>query len=138
MAHRMGCRMFLQLENGKEYDWQAKNVFDIDSVIAQADKSYNTALKSHPDMCTFVVAIPFDLPDPQYKKDGKAVKSALEKWDDKVSFWEEKAKKENRNVTVVLWNASALVQKMINQKMKGCGITGLMEKNLQLHGLDSN
>ena len=114
-----GVECFWQLENGKEYAWQAKYVFDIDSVIAQADKSYNTALKSHPDMCTFVVAIPFDLPDPQYEKGGKAVKSALEKWDDKVSFWEEKAKKENRNVTVVLWNASALVQKMMKPENEG-------------------
>ena len=114
-----GVECFWQLENGKEYAWQAKYVFNIDSVIAQADKSYNTALKSHPDMCTFVVAIPFDFPDPQYEKGGKAVKSASEKWDDKVSFWEEKAKKENRNVTVVLWNASALVQKMMKPENEG-------------------
>lgn len=53
-----GVECFWQLENGKEYAWQAKYVFDIDSVIVQADKSYITALKSHPDMCTFVVAIP--------------------------------------------------------------------------------
>lgn len=114
-----GVECFWQLENGKEYAWQAKYVFDIDSVIVQADKSYNTALKSCPDMCTFVVAVPFDLPDPKYEKDGKAVKSALEKWNDKVSFWEEKAKKENRNVTVVLWNASALVQKMMKPENEG-------------------
>lgn len=114
-----GVECFWQLDNGKEYAWQAKYVFDIDSVITQADKSYNTALKSHPDMCNFVVAIPFDLPDPKYEKDGKAVKSALEKWNDKVSFWEEKAKKENRNVTVVLWNASVLVQKMMKPENEG-------------------
>ncbi len=114
-----GVECFWQLENDKEYAWQAKYVFDIDSVITQADKSYNTALKSHPDMCTFIVAIPFDLPDPQYEKDGKTIKSALEKWDDKVSFWEEKAKKEDRNVTVVLWNASALVQKMMKPENEG-------------------
>ena len=114
-----GVECFWQLENGKEYAWQAKYVFDIDGVITQADKSYNTALKNHLDMCNFVVAIPFDLPDPKYEKDGKAVKSALEKWNDKVSFWEEKAKKENRNVTVVLWNASVLVQKMMKPENEG-------------------
>ena len=50
-------------------------------MITQADKSYNTALKSHPDKWDFVVAILFDLPDSKYEKDGKVVKGALEKWD---------------------------------------------------------
>ncbi len=66
---------FWELEDGQKIAWQAKYVFDIDGVIAEADRSYSNALKSHATMCKFAIAIPFDLPDPNYVKKGKSVKS---------------------------------------------------------------
>ena len=56
-----GVECFWELEDGRKIAWQAKYVFDIDGVIAEADRSYNNALKSHATMCKFVIAIPFDL-----------------------------------------------------------------------------
>ena len=65
---------FWELEDGQKIAWQAKYVFDIDGVIAEADKSYSNALKSHATMCKFVIAIPFDLPDPNYVKKASQLK----------------------------------------------------------------
>jgi len=96
-----GVECFWELENGQKVAWQAKYVFDIEGVIAEADRSYSNALNSHVTMCKFVIAIPFDLPDLDYMKNGKRVKSALKKWEEKVVFWEEKVK--NKNVKIILW-----------------------------------
>ena len=41
---------FWKLEDGQKIAWQAKYVFDIDGVIAEADRSYSNALKSHATM----------------------------------------------------------------------------------------
>lgn len=114
-----GVECFWELEDGQKIAWQAKYVFDIDGVIAEADRSYSNALKSHATMCKFVIAIPFDLPDPNYVKKGKLVKSALKKWEEKVAFWEEKAKKENKSVKVILWNSSELLQRMMKPENEG-------------------
>ena len=114
-----GVECFWELEDGRIIAWQAKYVFDIDGVIAEADRSYNNALKSHATMCKFVIAIPFDLPDPNYVKKGKPVKRALKKWEEKVAFWEEKAKKENKSVKVILWNSSELLQRMMKPENEG-------------------
>lgn len=114
-----GVECFWELEDGRKIAWQAKYVFDIEGVIAEADKSYNNALKSHATMCKFVIAIPFDLPDPNYVRNGKQVKSALKKWEEKVTFWEEKAKKENKSVKVILWNSSELLQRMMKPENEG-------------------
>ena len=56
-----GVECFWELEDGQKIAQRAKYVFDIDGVIAEADRSYNNALKSHATMCKFVIAIPFDL-----------------------------------------------------------------------------
>lgn len=114
-----GVECFWELENGQKIAWQAKYVFDIEGVITEADRSYSNALKSHVTMCKFVVAIPFDLSAPNYMKNGKQVKSALKKWEEKVAFWEEKAKEQNRNVKIVLWNASELLQRMMKPENEG-------------------
>ena len=66
---------FWKLEDGQKIAWQANYVFDIDGVIADADRSYSNAFISHATMCKFVIAFPFDLPDPNYVKKGKPVKS---------------------------------------------------------------
>lgn len=114
-----GVECFWEVEDGQKIAWQAKYVFDIEGVISEADKSYNNALKSHATMCKFVIAIPFDLPDPNYERKGKTVKSALKKWEEKVAFWEEKARKENRSVKIILWNASELLQRMMKPENEG-------------------
>lgn len=114
-----GVECLWQLQDGRERAWQAKYVFDIDSLITQAEKSYHTALKSHKNMCTFVVAIPFDLSDSNHEKKGKVVKSALKKWNDKVISWKGIAKRESRTIDIELWNASDLTQKMIKPENEG-------------------
>lgn len=114
-----GVECYWKLENGDEHAWQAKYVFEIDNVLTQVQSSYDAALENHPKMSRFVVAIPCDLPDPRYKKQGKQVKSAREKWDSKARLWEKAAEKIGRNVTVELWTASDLLEKMQKPENEG-------------------
>lgn len=112
-----GVECFWELQNGQKYAWQAKYIFDIESVIDQVNKSYNVALKSYPNMSKFIVAIPFDLPNPNYRKEGNKVIGALKKWENAVTLWEKKA--ERKTVSIVLWSASELLQKMLKPENEG-------------------
>ncbi|WP_125143424.1 hypothetical protein [Clostridium transplantifaecale] len=75
------------MESGDEIAWQAKYVFDIDNTLKEASSSFTTVLKGHSRMVEFILSIPFDLPDPTYNRNGKPIKSAKKKWDDKVVAW---------------------------------------------------
>ena len=51
------------------------------AAIAQANDSFRTALNTHPELTTFILAVPFDLPDPTYERKGKVIKSGRKKWE---------------------------------------------------------
>lgn len=114
-----GAECFWELEDGSEHVWQAKYVFDMDRALPQINKSYKTALETHPRMCKFVVALPFDLPDPRYKKTETRIHGAWEKWNDKVMIWEKEAKRQGKDIKFELWTASDLCEKMISPENEG-------------------
>lgn len=114
-----GVECFCKLNNQKEIVWQAKYVFDIESVLQQANNSFLTAIKGHPQMCKFILAIPFDLPDPSYERDGKKVKSALTKWNEKVETWKKLASDQNISVEIILWDSSALLKRLCEPQNEG-------------------
>lgn len=103
-----GVECYWLLNDGSEIGWQAKYVFDIDSLLSQTDGSIKSSIKTHPNLKTFIVAIPFNLPGPHIGRGKKLVKSAQEKWDDKVSAWKALFSAKGRNVDIVLWNESHL------------------------------
>lgn len=107
------------LESGDEIAWQAKYVFDIDNTLKEASSSFTTALKGHSRMVEFILAIPFDLPDPTYNRNGKPIKSAKKKWDDKVVAWKKEASDKGMNVEVTLWDSSALMERLCRQENEG-------------------
>ncbi len=116
-----GVECFWVLENGEEHAWQAKYVFDIDHLIAQIDKSFKTALETHPKMRRFVTAIPFNLPDPCYKtkKNNASVKSARKKWEHKVKAWNVEAGNYGQNIELELWTESDLLLKIMKPENEG-------------------
>lgn len=69
-----GLEAFWKLKDNSEQGWQAKYVFSIEEAIAQANDSFRTALNTHPELTTFILAVPFDLPDPTYERKGKVIK----------------------------------------------------------------
>ena len=114
-----GVECFWTLEDGSEIVWQAKFVFDIDSVLTEANKSFLSAIKGHSRMIEFILAIPFDLPDPSYKRNGKQVKSALKKWDEKVDKWKSSALEVGIKVNITLWDSSALLARICKPVCEG-------------------
>ncbi|MEQ6378442.1 hypothetical protein RZN25_16645 [Bacillaceae bacterium S4-13-56] len=104
-----GVECFWEMADGTEIGWQAKYVFNIDDLISQADKSIKTAMKNHPAMVSYIIAAPFNLPDPQYtRKAGRPVKSAKVKWSEKVEQWKKELSPEGCSLEVELWDESYL------------------------------
>ena len=58
-----GIECYLDVQEGR-WGWQAKYVFKVDSLIAQAERSLNTALRIHPELIRFFLCFPFDLTGP--------------------------------------------------------------------------
>lgn len=114
-----GLEAFWKLKDNSEQGWQAKYVFSIEEAIAQANDSFRTALNTHPELTTFILAVPFDLPDPTYERKGKVIKSGRKKWEDKVKKWKEDAKKLNREMEIYLWDASTLLTKLEKPENEG-------------------
>ena len=114
-----GVECFWKMKEDSEIVWQAKYVFDIDNVLSQASRSFSTALKGHPQMKEFILAIPFDLPDPSYKRKGVQVKSALKKWNEKLIAWEAEALNAGLSVKITLWDSSALLSRLCKTANEG-------------------
>ena len=104
-----GVECFWEINDGTEIGWQAKYVFNVDDLISQADKSIKTAIKNHPKMVRYIIAAPFNLPDPHYTgKAGRPVKSAKAKWSEKVEQWKTELSTEESLIEVELWDESYL------------------------------
>ncbi len=115
-----GVECYWELEDNTEIGWQAKYVFSIDDLISQVDSSIKTAVKNHEKMTVYVVAIPFNLPDPHYiGRGGKPIKSAKTKWNEKVKKWETEHSNEEKKFKVELWDESKLNELLVSPKYEG-------------------
>lgn len=104
-----GVECFWKMVDDTEICWQAKYVFNVEDLISQADQSIKAAMKNHPTMIKYVIAAPFNLPDPHYTgKTGRPVKSAKTKWSEKVKQWEKELSAEGNLLAVELWDESYL------------------------------
>src|SRR4051812_30442373 len=55
----LGVECLWTLQGKKKWAWQAKFVFDINGLKAQAEKSFASALKNHPSLSRYFICIPF-------------------------------------------------------------------------------
>src|ERR1039457_235109 len=55
-----GVECIARRADGSMTGWQAKFVFDIDGLIAQANESLQTTLTIHKDLKEYIVCFPFD------------------------------------------------------------------------------
>ena len=99
-----GVECFADRPDGNWDGWQAKYVFDIDSLLKQATESLTVALKIHPVLTRYVICFPFDLTGPT----GRRGLSGQEKFDNWRKKGEQKALKEGRHLTIEAWPASML------------------------------
>ena len=63
-----GVECFAVLPDGGRVGWQAKYVFKIDSLLAQATISLTTALEVHETLTQFILCFPFDLTGPTRRR----------------------------------------------------------------------
>ena len=110
-----GIEGFTDLKGGSRAGWQAKYVFDVDSLIAQATNSLTTALKIHSSLARFVLCFPFDLTGPT----GRRGKSGIEKFE----AWREKQVQisfdQGHELDIEDWPASKLRSLLMDVDVSG-------------------
>ena len=99
-----GVECFADLPDGNRVGWQAKYVFDIDALIAQATISLTTALSVHSTLTHYILCFPFDLTGPTARRG----RSGQEKFEDWRKHHIDKAAIEGRQLAIEAWPASQL------------------------------
>ena len=101
------------LNDGVKVGYQAKFFLTIgDPQWRQMDESVEQALNVHPELKTYVFALPRDLtPD----RGGKG-KSGRQKWDARVIKWKALAEKKSINIEFVLWSETTLKEMLLREE----------------------
>ena len=111
-----GVEAYCLLENGEEYGWQAKFFSKMeDSQWAQLKKSFETTLRTHPNLTKYFICIPLDRQDPRHEDQ----LWFMDKWNAKTKEWTEFAKKNGRNINFEYWGSSELIQRLSQEKHAG-------------------
>jgi hypothetical protein len=104
-----GVECFIKHANGAETGWQAKWFWKFEAnQISQLDESIKQALLKHPKLKKYVVCLPVDLRDARV---GKA-QTESERWNAWVKKWKTNARKSGRTISIELWSASSLIQRL--------------------------
>jgi len=99
-----GVECFSDQPDGTRVGWQAKYVFNVDSLIRQLDLSLSTALTIHETLERYIVCFPFNLTGPTGRR-GRSGQEKFEKWRKKR---ESDASAEGRNLAIEQWSAQKL------------------------------
>ena len=110
-----GVECFTDLSDGNRVGWQAKYVFNIDSLLKQATDSLITALKIHSKLTQYVLCIPFDLTGPTGRQ-GLSGYEKFENWQKEQVY---KAAIENRQLTIEAWPAFKLRDLLLEHDASG-------------------
>lgn len=112
-----GVECYWQLRNDNEIGWQAK-FFDRsldDAQWNQLDSSFRTALDKHPKLVEFIVCLPRNLSDGRVRN----TSSERDKWNSRVSLWEQAGAKDGRPIKITLWDKSAILKRLANPINRG-------------------
>ncbi len=111
-----GVEAYCILEDGSEYGWQAKYFFSMgSSQWQQLKQSFETALKTHPNLNKYIICLPLDRQDPRRPE----AKWFMDRWNEKVLEWTDYAKAQGREVIVEFWGSSELVHRLSQEKHAG-------------------
>jgi len=110
-----GVECFADLPDGTRVGWQAKYVFDINSLIRQVDISLNTALEVHETLARYIVCFPFDLTGPTRRKG----RSGYEKFEEWRRRREKEAEERSRSLVIEAWPASKLKSLLLDMDTSG-------------------
>ena len=110
-----GVECFADFPDDGRVGWQAKYVFDVDSLLRRAKESLETAVEVHPNLRRYVVCFPFDLTGPT-KRGGRSGQEKFQAWQKDE---EEKAARDNRRLTIEPWPASKLRDLLLQHDASG-------------------
>ena len=116
-----GVECITRCADGSMTGWQAKFVFDIDGLIAQANESLQTALTIHKDIKEYIVCFPFDPTGKTGRttKLGRPAKSEADKLDGWIAKAIKEAKDSGRDLKIELWPASTLQSLLLKHDVSG-------------------
>lgn len=114
-----GVECFTRFPDGQETGWQVKYYWDVHNLLRDLDSALNQALTKHPMLTRYVVCIPFDLSD---ARTGRG-KTPLEKWQAWRDRKIKKATESSRRLTIELWNASTLKERLTREPSQYAGRT---------------
>lgn len=110
-----GLECYVDLPDDSRMGWQAKYVFDVNSLITQATESLTTAFRIHPSLKHYIICFPFDLSGPTARR-GKSGVEKLEAWrQEQVSL----LLKSGREAIVEIWPASRLQSLLLEHDSSG-------------------
>ena len=95
--------------------WQAKYVFNVDSLITQADRSLDTALQIHPRLTRFILCFPMRMTGPTARRG----LSRIEKIDAWITAREKAACRTGKQLTIQLWGDSEIRSLLIEHDSSG-------------------
>ena len=112
-----GVECYWILKDGTECAWQAKFFTSAmgDSQWKQIDESVKTAIEKHPLLKRYTIAIPIDPSDGRNANQ----KSTLDKWNDRITTWEEWATDKGMQIQFEAWWSSDIIQKMTEPSNEG-------------------
>lgn len=109
-----GVECYVDTAEGR-WGWQAKYVFNVNSLISQASKSLETAMSVHTKLTRFVLSFPFDLTGPTARR-GLSGTEKLNQW---ISQREQAASRQGRQLTIEAWPASQLRSLLVDHDVSG-------------------
>jgi len=113
-----GIECYVVLENDDEIGFQAKWFLSTpqDTQWNQVEKSFKTAIKKHPNMIQYYVAIPLDRADPRIDNQ----KWFMDKWNEKVEQWKKFILDTyGREVDIVYWGSFEFIDRLAKEENAG-------------------
>ncbi len=103
-----GYEWYLTFPDGTEWGWQAKYIFDIDTLLRSMARTLRTVVDKRPQCRRLTFCIPFDLPDGP----GSGLrKSARRKFEERKLRWKDKIAGADQ-VVLQLWSAGELLERL--------------------------
>ena len=104
-----GFEWYVNLRNGVQWGWQAKFIFEIDSLLDLMERSLRTVVQKRPKCRRLTFCIPFDLSD---AVDAGKRKSARQKFEDRKQGWCSRIPGAER-VRIDLRSAGDILQRLV-------------------------
>jgi hypothetical protein len=107
-----GVEWYWQFTDGHEEGWQAKFIFDSDTLIAAMGRSLDTVRDKRPAVRNLTFCLPEDLADDPSNSRGQQLRQRL---DDAIVRWKERAPQ----ITVAIQHGGELLERLLREEHRG-------------------